>query len=88
MPPISAKVKDPGTCQWYLRAAVENGWSRNILLMQIETAAHKRLGNATSNFALRLPAPASDLAQQTLKDPHLFNFLTLSSLGVFALVAR
>lgn len=76
---LMTKVKDPVTRQWYMRAAVENGWSRNILLMQIETAAHKRLGNATSNFALRLPAPDSDLVQQTLKDPWLFNFLTLST---------
>jgi len=76
---LIAKVKDPATRQWYMRAAIENGWSRNILLMQIETAAHHRHGKAASNFALRLPAPDSDLAQQTLKDPYLFDFLTLEA---------
>ena len=76
---LIAKVKDANTRQWYMRATVENGWSRNILVMQIETAAHQRQGNATSNFALRLPAPESDLVQQTLKDPYLFDFLTLDA---------
>ena len=65
--------------QWYMRAAIENGWSRNILLMQIETAAHQRQGRVASNFALRLPSPDSDLVQQTLKDPYLFDFLTLEA---------
>ena len=74
---LMEKIKDAVTRQWYMRAAVENGWSRNVLLMQIETAAHTRFGQAASNFALRLPAPDSDLVQQTLKDPYLFDFLTL-----------
>jgi predicted nuclease of restriction endonuclease-like (RecB) superfamily len=76
---LIAKVKDPATRQWYMQAAVENGWSRNILVMQIETAAHNRQGRATTNFAKRLPPPDSDLVQQTLKDPYLFDFLTLES---------
>lgn len=76
---LMSKVKDPATRLWYARAAIENGWSRSILLMQIESAAHQRLGNATSNFAQRLPAPDSDLVQQTLKDPYLFDFLTLAT---------
>jgi hypothetical protein len=45
--------------------------------MQIESAAHQRLGKLISNFALRLPEPDSDLVQQTMKDPYLFDFLTL-----------
>ena len=73
---LIAKVKNLATRQWYMQAAMENGWSRNILVMQIETAAHVRLGRATSNFARRLPPPDSDLVQQTLKDPYLFDFLT------------
>lgn len=71
------KLKDAETRHWYMRATLVNGWSRNILQMQIETAAHTRQGKATSNFALRLPLPHSDLAQQALKDPYLFDFLTL-----------
>ena len=74
---LMAKVKDLPTRSWYMQAAVHNGWSRNILVMQIESAAHHRQGKATSNFANRLPAPDSDLVQQALKDPYLFDFLTL-----------
>lgn len=76
---LMAKVKDLPTRHWYMQAAVTHGWSRNILVMQIESAAHHRQGKAASNFALRLPAPESDLVQQTLKDPYLFDFLTLEA---------
>ena len=68
---LMAKVKDPATRHWYMQAALEHGWSRSILVMQIETAAHQREGRAASNFALRLPKPESDLVQQTLKDPYV-----------------
>lgn len=76
---LMTRVKDVPTRLWYMQSAVEHGWSRNNLVMQINTAAHARLGRATSNFALRLPAPESDLVQQTLKDPYVFDFLTLDS---------
>ena len=76
---LIAKVKDPATRQWYMKAAVENGWSRNIMMIQIESAAHHRQGQATTNFAKHLPSPDSDLAQQTLKDPYIFDFLTLEA---------
>ena len=68
---LMAKVKDPATRHWYMQAALEHGWSRSILVMQIETAAHQRQGRAASNFALRLPKPESDLVQQTLKDTYV-----------------
>ncbi|HRP21711.1 MAG TPA: PDDEXK nuclease domain-containing protein, partial [Alicycliphilus sp.] len=68
---LMAKVKDPATRHWYMQAALEHGWSRSILVMQIETAAHQRQGRAASNFALRLPKPESDLVQQTLKAPYV-----------------
>lgn len=74
-----AKVKDAAARRWYMEATVRNGWSRNILLMQIETAAHRRQGKAVSNFAARLPPSESDLVQQTLKDPYIFDFLTLEA---------
>ncbi|WP_235185544.1 PDDEXK nuclease domain-containing protein [Desulfonatronum thiodismutans] len=76
---LMAKVKKPATRQWYMQAAIENGWSRNILVMQIETSAHARLGRTTSNFARRLPPPDSDLVRQALKDPYIFDFLTLEA---------
>jgi len=75
---LMEKVKDAETRDWYMQATLANGWSRNVLQMQIESAAHTRQGKATSNFALRLPPPQSDLAQQALKDPYLFDFLTLA----------
>ncbi len=76
---LMSKVKDPVTRLWYMQATLENGWSRNILVMQIETTAHKQLGPTASNFAKLLPPPDSDLVLQTLKDPYLFDFLTLQS---------
>jgi len=62
---------------WYARRAVEHGWSRNILVAQIETGLHKRAGKALTNFKATLPPPHSDLAQQVLKDPYVFDFLSL-----------
>lgn len=76
---LMAKVKDLPTRQWYMQAALSQGWSRHTLLAQIDTAAHARQGQATSNFALRLPEPESDLARQALKDPYVFDFLTLEA---------
>ncbi|HEY6271641.1 MAG TPA: PDDEXK nuclease domain-containing protein [Terriglobales bacterium] len=64
---------------WYARQSVENGWSRNILVHQIETGFYKRQGKAVTNFPTTLPAPQSDLAQQLIKDPYNFDFLTLAA---------
>ncbi len=71
------KVKDESTRQWYMQQTLKNGWSRNVLALMIDTRLHERQGQATSNFATHLPAPQSDFVQQTLKDPYLFDFLTL-----------
>lgn len=76
---LMAKIKDLATRRWYMQATIEHGWSRSILLMQIESVAHERFGNAVTNFTKLLPPPDSDLAQQTLKDPYLFDFLTLQA---------
>ena len=62
---------------WYAKAAVQHGWSRNVLVHQIETALHKRAGVAVTNFERTLPPPQSDLAQQITKDPYAFDFLML-----------
>lgn len=72
------KVKDPDARQWYIRKTVEHGWSRNVLVMQIETDLYKRQGSAVTNFERTLPKPQSDLARQMLKDPYSFEFLTIS----------
>ena len=62
---------------WYAAQARQHGWSRNILVMQIETRLHARLGLAPTNFAATLPSPQSDLARNLLKDPYNFDFLNL-----------
>ncbi|MBL8211811.1 MAG: DUF1016 family protein [Bryobacterales bacterium] len=71
-------VKDRDERLWYARAAIEHGWSRNVLVIQIEAGLYRRQGKAITNFTKALPAPQSDLAQQLLKDPYNFDFLTLS----------
>jgi predicted nuclease of restriction endonuclease-like (RecB) superfamily len=71
------RVKDPLARIWYGRMTVERGWSRDILVAQIESRLHDREGKALTNFRATLPAPQSDLAQQALKDPYVFDFLTL-----------
>jgi len=63
---------------WYAEQAIRNGWSRNVLVMQIESGLFRRQGKAITNFQATLPAPQSDLAQQILKDPYNFDFLTLT----------
>ena len=72
------RLKDRETREWYLRAAVEYGWSRNILVHQITSQLHEREGKALTNFQRALPPPESDLAEQILKDPYNFDFLTLA----------
>ncbi|MGO8670327.1 MAG: PDDEXK nuclease domain-containing protein [Capsulimonadaceae bacterium] len=62
---------------WYARAAIEHGWSRNVLVHHIELRLFERQGKATTNFARALPPPQSDLARELLKDPYNFEFLTL-----------
>jgi predicted nuclease of restriction endonuclease-like (RecB) superfamily len=74
------KVKPLDQRQWYMQQVLINGWSRSVLAFQIDSAAHARQGRAISNFSQRLPAPQSDLVQQTLKDPYIFDFLTLEPL--------
>jgi predicted nuclease of restriction endonuclease-like (RecB) superfamily len=72
------KLKTRPEREWYLAKAIENGWSRNVMWHHISTALHLRSGNAVTNFEQRLPAPDSELARQTLKDPYLFDFLGVS----------
>lgn len=72
------KVSEIATRRWYMEQTLANGWSRNILALQIQAQAHARHGKVRSNFALTLPAHQSDLVQQTLKDPYIFDFLTLT----------
>lgn len=71
-------IKTAQERQWYIRQAIEHGWSRNVLVHQIESGLYRRQGKAQTNFQATLPAPQSELAQQALKDPYNFDFLTLA----------
>ncbi|MDR1997610.1 MAG: PDDEXK nuclease domain-containing protein [Candidatus Margulisbacteria bacterium] len=71
------RIKDYAEMIWYAKQNIENGWSSNVLDMQIDRELYKRqvLADKTTNFKGRLPAPQSELAQQTLKDPYIFDFV-------------
>jgi predicted nuclease of restriction endonuclease-like (RecB) superfamily len=71
-------VRDPKQRLWYVQAAFEFGWSRNVLVHQIESDLYHRRGKALTNFTRTLPAPQSELAGQVLKDPYNLDFLGLS----------
>lgn len=71
------KLTSPADRIWYASKAVEHGWSRNVLALQIEAGLHQRQGKAVTNFKTTLPPAQSDLAQGMTKDPYLFDFLTL-----------
>lgn len=73
------KVPDATTRLWYLRTCLAEGWSRDVLGLMIKSEAHARQGTAITNFHTCLPAPQSDLARQTLKDPYVFDFLALDA---------
>lgn len=70
-------VKAPAEREWYIREAIQYGWSRNVLVHQIESGLYRRQGKALTNFVQALPAPQSELAQQIIKDPYNFDFLSL-----------
>ena len=72
------RAKDEPTRLWYLHASVEYGWSRNILVHMIKGAMHLREGKAINNFSRTLPPEGSDMAEQILRDPYNFDFLTLA----------
>ncbi|HKL22226.1 MAG TPA: PDDEXK nuclease domain-containing protein [Tichowtungia sp.] len=72
------KVKDPVAREWYLQKTIEHGWSRNVLALHIDQQDYERKGQAVSNYHTTLPEPQSDLAQEILKDPYLFDFLGIA----------
>lgn len=74
---ILDKVKNPEQRIWYMQKTLENSWSRNVLVHQIDTALYDRQGGALTNFQEVLPAPQSDLAQSLLKSEYNLEFLGL-----------
>ena len=71
------KVSDAKEREWYIKKSAKNGWSRNVLVHQIESGLYQRqvLVDKVSNFESRLPSPQSELAVQTMKDPYVFDFI-------------
>ena len=71
------KVKDENVSVWYARETLKNGWSRNVLVHQIESRLYERqvLADKITNFETKLPAAESELALQTIKDPYIFDFI-------------
>lgn len=76
---LLSKLKTSEQRLWYARKTIEHGWSRNVLVHQIESGLMQREGRAISNFGQNLPNPQSELAQATLKDPYIFDFLSLGA---------
>ena len=72
------RIKDRPTREWYLRAALEYGWSQDVLVLQIKSGLHEREGKALTNFQRELPPPDSDMAEKILKDAYNFDFLTVT----------
>ena len=71
------KCHDNNLRLWYAQQTLENGWSRNVMVLQIESNLHLRQGNSTNNFAQAMPSPQSELAQQIFKDPYILDFIGL-----------
>ena len=76
---ILDKVSDLPEREWYIRETIRHGWSRNVLVHQIESGLVNRAGTSVTNFSTTLPAPQSDLALEVVKDPYIFDFLGRSA---------
>jgi predicted nuclease of restriction endonuclease-like (RecB) superfamily len=74
------RVSDASIRSWYINQTIKNGWSRNLLELQIDKQLHKRTGQIVHNFKTVLPATDSDLAAQVFKDTYIFDFLGTSDL--------
>jgi len=72
------RVKEHEARTFYIHSAVEYGWPRSVMIHQIEVGLHNRQGKALTNFKKVLASPISELANQTLKDPYIFDFLSIN----------
>ncbi|MEO8398724.1 MAG: PDDEXK nuclease domain-containing protein, partial [Ignavibacteriaceae bacterium] len=73
------KVKDPQVRLFYIQRTIENGWSRDVMVHQIEARLHNRQGKISSNFQSTIAPPNSELVQQIFKDPYKFEFIYLGN---------
>ena len=77
---LMEKVRDAEHRLWYARACLRSGWSHQALVLQIRNRAHERCGRAITNFQESMPLAESDMAEQSFKDPYLFDFLGTADL--------
>jgi predicted nuclease of restriction endonuclease-like (RecB) superfamily len=75
---IFTKSEDLSEAQFYIHQTLKNNWSRDVLALQIKSDLYIRQGKAVTNFSKTLAQPDSDLAQQTIKDPYMFDFVSMS----------
>ena len=75
---IFTKCRSVAEARFYIEQALEQGWSRDVLALQLKSNLYGRAGKAVTNFSRTLPLPQSDLAQQTLKDPYTFDFMAMT----------
>lgn len=75
---VIGKIKEKKEAEFYIQQTLKNGWSRDVLALQLKSDLYSRQGRSITNFKQTLPAPQSDLAQQTIKDPYAFDFLTMT----------
>jgi predicted nuclease of restriction endonuclease-like (RecB) superfamily len=76
---LMEKIKDKSIREFYVKATIENGWSRNMLDLQIKSNYHKRIGNSINNFKDVSLKFDSDIINNTLKDPYIFDFISLNN---------
>jgi predicted nuclease of restriction endonuclease-like (RecB) superfamily len=76
---IFSKSSDTKEANFYLQHMLENNWSRDVLALQIKSRLYERQSKAITNFKHTLPTPQSELAEQTLKDPYIFDFMAMSA---------
>lgn len=75
---IFSKAESAQQAVFYINATIENNWSRDVLALQIKSRLYDRKGKSVNNFKTTLPTPMSELAEQTLKDPYVFDFMTMA----------
>jgi predicted nuclease of restriction endonuclease-like (RecB) superfamily len=76
---IFSKSNSENEALFYIQQTIENSWSRDVLGLQIKSNLFERTGKSITNFKTTLSDPFSDLAEQTLKDPYIFDFITITS---------
>ncbi|MBK7053108.1 MAG: DUF1016 family protein [Rhodoferax sp.] len=76
---IITKCSSVAQARFYIEQTLEQGWSRDVLALQLKSNLYARAGKAVTNFTRTLPLPQSDLAQQTLKDPYTFDFMAMTA---------